>query len=256
MIKDCCKYLIYFANSIGVLIGLFVFGYGLLYAKATEALAVLKVVDNPEFGKATAAAHIIIGVSMAMIATISCCLATTPGKGKRFMIAIMIFIVLEIGTATYIMARKDKMAQDVVRGLDKSMKKYSNDSTETKDPTTVIIDTVQEAFNCCGSRGPDDWAKTHPGIYGPKNLPLSCCLISAKRLAEALRNSTEKLICTREKAFKNPCVAPVELTVQVLIHLIIFGITIVTGFQMVTVGISYWISRRPKPIEYPPVMFS
>lgn len=244
MIKSCCKCFVFFVNTIGVLIGLLVFVYGLAYANLTEVLAVFKVIDDPELGNATAAAHVITGFSIVTIAILGCILASTTGKGNRLLVAIMVLIALEMGTATYLLARKNKMTRNVVTGLDNSVRKYPNATMETDDPTTAIIDSMQRLFGCCGVRGPDDWKRTHPSIYGSKNLPPSCCPITKERFAEAQKqNSMDKLTCNEEEAFKDPCGPPLEKMIYMMLTVMIYAITIVAGFQLVMLGIALWISR-------------
>lgn len=170
------------------------------------------------------------------------------------------------------------MARDAAVGLEKSMQKYSNDSIEARDPTTVEIDKIQMSLNCCGSHGPDDWTKTHPGIYGPEHLPLSCCGISQPRFA-LVTNSTDgpsfyytlmkgiitagtfsgntspkKLTCTKDEAFKDPCSPLVKMTILDLVHLMNFQIILIVGFQLVMVGIAHWISSQNSD-EYPSLEF-
>ncbi|CAG7723164.1 unnamed protein product, partial [Allacma fusca] len=44
------------------------------------------------------------------------------------------------------------------------------------DRKTVLMDTLQEHFSCCGAKGPTDWIETQKFPYSI--LPTSCCLFS------------------------------------------------------------------------------
>uniref|UniRef100_A0A336KH19 Tetraspanin n=1 Tax=Culicoides sonorensis TaxID=179676 RepID=A0A336KH19_CULSO len=78
-----------------------------------------------------------------------------------------IILILELVTAVSLYAYKDRLASDFDQSLNKTLQEYGNNKVRSLD-----FDIMQETFECCGVKSPNDWGEKAK----PDPIPSSCCI--------------------------------------------------------------------------------
>ncbi|RZC43279.1 tetraspanin-8 [Asbolus verrucosus] len=164
-ISGIAKYLLFFFNFLIVVCGIVLIVIGAITI-ANENKGIESFTSFSVGGFAIA-----VGVIIFAIAFFGCCGAIKENSCMltTYAIILIVLLILQIvlGALAFVAIRNDdnSLDKEVKKIVRKLFEEYFNDRNN-KDKKEVI-DSVQEAFECCGIDGPQDW----PLSLGP---PKSC----------------------------------------------------------------------------------
>lgn len=176
----CCgsmfKFFVFLFNFIFFLAGVAIIGIGSYMAiKMKDYFDFLSTSDLAPGVGVSSYIFIGIGVLVAIISFLGCWGACTDNKCMMgtFATIMAIILIAEIGVAITILIYKGKAQGIVEDAMTKGLQNYGKNETEG---VTRTLDKIQENFQCCGIKSPEDWKSTPFGEGPAFNAPDSCCV--------------------------------------------------------------------------------
>uniref|UniRef100_A0A6P7GDZ6 Tetraspanin n=1 Tax=Diabrotica virgifera virgifera TaxID=50390 RepID=A0A6P7GDZ6_DIAVI len=172
-IRGYSRYMLILFNFIFVITGIVIISVGLsskAYFNEFDQLMDNKYFYISDF-------LIVIGVVIFFIAFFGCCGAMKENAcmTTTYSTLLVIIFILELAVGITAVVLKGKTEEFLADKLEETMHTYNNHSF---NETTVVWDTIQSQFQCCGVHNFTDW-KNVPAVNYTTGLPLSCCKIPA-----------------------------------------------------------------------------
>lgn len=176
----CAKLTILLINTLFMLIGLFLLGFGIFLvidAKLLHQTYFVPVGGSAEQMIGAAAVILIVGIVIVFITIIGCCATAKQHVGclTFYSGVLILLLILQIAAVIVVAVFYNKIIDGAGRAMQDMV---SNDyGREGKNETTKMIDEIQSEFYCCGvtSKGPEDWKLSYYYNKTGQNVPDSCC---------------------------------------------------------------------------------
>ncbi|KAJ1529316.1 hypothetical protein ONE63_006107 [Megalurothrips usitatus] len=133
-----------------------------------------------------------VGGSILLVGLFGCCGALHERRCLigTYVLFLFLLVWVELGVAVLTFVFREEFLEGLETRLGSQLvtkygmdieNHYHNNNVANKDFTTSV-DFAQYRFNCCGMRNDSDYLATNwwkrPNDGGPRNVPLTCCVLS------------------------------------------------------------------------------
>lgn len=147
---SCIKYLMFAFNFLFWLLGCAILGVGIWLRVDPNVAQYVNHAEDFSIFYTLAYALITIGIIIMIIGFLGCCGAIRESQcmlGAFFLLLFIIFAIL-LGFGIWAVVERDTLKEQVGNMMTRAVKDY-----ETNDSSKKFMDTIQNAFHCCGASG-------------------------------------------------------------------------------------------------------
>lgn len=173
----CLKMTLFVFNFIFWVCGIAVLGIGIWSRVDSKDWDSLLGDDNTVLN----AANIMIaaGIFVMIIGFLGCCGAVKESKVLLILYAILLILIfiMEIAAGIYAYTKKDDVLKSFETSIDKAISTSYGEGSKADEALTKAVDWFQKNVECCGAKGPDDWATSewNKTKTSSNKVPDSCC---------------------------------------------------------------------------------
>jgi len=206
-LNDCCRCVKFFfvlINLLITIIGLVLLGCALwLFFDTFHYLQIAQT--NEEYYRGTYLL-MAVGILMTVVGFLGCVGACreSPCMLGTFFTLVLLILVGEIASIVWIHMNTDKLREELRNSIAGAVREEYGKNT----PRTEALDVIQSQLECCGGKGPKDWAKS---VYNTGGEAASGLELGIQGIAAAVGVYKVPASCCNVEPNDARCVAAQEV---------------------------------------------